>query len=132
MKTRIIVSAIFMPVVLMYFRWARWSGLPLPSYAAGMDGMFNLALTELLLTLPIVIINRKILYQRLQTLLHRAPDDGRAYRRWLGCAALVYGIYALIQIALTPTPEAAHSFMHDLYFGVRRHDFDAGNARQVL
>lgn len=31
-------------------------------------------------------------------------------------AALVYGIYALIQIALAPTPEAAHSFMHDLYF----------------
>ena len=31
-------------------------------------------------------------------------------------SALVYGIYALIQIALAPTPEAAHSFMHDLYF----------------
>ena len=48
MKTRIIVSAIFM-LVLMYFSMGEMVGLPLPSYAAGMDGMFNLALTELLL-----------------------------------------------------------------------------------
>ena len=47
MKTRIIVSAIFM-LVLMYFSMGEMVGLPLPSYAAGMDGMFNLALTELL------------------------------------------------------------------------------------
>lgn len=45
------------------------------SYAAGMDGMFNLALTELLLTLPIVIINRKYYINGFKTLLHRA-------RRW--------------------------------------------------
>ena len=46
-------------LVLMYFSMGEMVGLPLPSYAAGMDGMFNLALTELILALPIVIINRK-------------------------------------------------------------------------
>ena len=74
MKTRIIVSAIFM-LVLMYFSMGEMVGLPLPSYAAGMDGMFNLALTELLLTLPIVIINRKYYINGFKTLLHRALED---------------------------------------------------------
>ena len=114
MKTRIIVSAVFM-VVLMYFSMGEMVGLPLPSYAAGMDGMFNLALTELLLTLPIVIINRKYYINGFKTLLHRAPTMDALIAVGSG-AALVYGIYALIQIALAPTPEAAHSFMHDLYF----------------
>lgn len=114
MKTRIIVSAIFM-LVLMYFSMGEMVGLPLPSYAGGMDGMFNLALTELLLTLPIVIINRKYYINGFKTLLHRAPTMDALIAVGSG-AALVYGIYALIQIALAPTPEAAHSFMHDLYF----------------
>ena len=114
MKTRIIVSAIFM-LVLMYFSMGEMVGLPLPSYAAGMDGMFNLALTELILALPIVIINRKYYINGFKTLLHRAPTMDALIAVGSG-AALVYGIYALIQIALAPTPEAAHSFMHDLYF----------------
>ncbi len=110
----IVVSAIFM-LVLMYFSMGEMIGLPLPSYAAGMDGMFNLALTELLLTLPIVVINRKYYINGFKTLLHRAPTMDALIAVGSG-AALVYGIYALIQIGLAPTPEAAHSFMHDLYF----------------
>ena len=106
MKTRIIVSAIFM-LVLMYFSMGEMVGLPLPSYAAGMDGMFNLALTELILALPIVIINRKYYINGFKTLLHRAPTMDALIAVGSG-AALVYGIYALIQIALAPTPEAAH------------------------
>ena len=121
MKARIIVSAVFM-VVLMYFSMGEMVGLPLPSYAAGMDGMFNLALTELILTLPIVIINRKYYINGFKTLLHRAPTMDALIAVGSG-AALVYGIYALIQIALAPTPEAAHSFMHDLH---------SESARQVL
>ena len=114
MKKRIIVSAVFM-VVLMYFSMGEMVGLPLPSYAAGMDGMFALALTELVLTLPIVIINRKYYINGFKTLLHRAPTMDALIAVGSG-AALVYGIYALVRIGTAPTPEAAHSFMHDLYF----------------
>lgn len=114
MKKRIIVSAVFM-VVLMYFSMGAMVGLPLPSYAVGMDGMFALALTELVLTLPIVIINRKYYINGFKTLLHRAPTMDALIAVGSG-AALVYGIYALVRIGTAPTPEAAHSFMHDLYF----------------
>ena len=114
MKKRIIVSAVFM-IVLMYFSMGEMIGLPLPSYAAGMDGMFALALTELVLTIPIVLINRKYYINGFKTLLHRAPTMDALIAVGSG-AALVYGIYALIRIGTAPTPEAAHSFMHDLYF----------------
>ena len=114
MKKRIIVSAVFM-VVLMYFSMGEMVGLPLPSYAAGMDGMFALALTELVLTLPIVIINRKYYINGFKTLLHRAPTMDALIAVGSG-AALGYGIYALVRIGTAPTPEMAHSFMHDLYF----------------
>ena len=114
MKKRIIVSAVFM-IVLMYFSMGEMIGLPLPSYAAGMDGMFALALTELVLTVPIVLINRKYYINGVKTLLHRAPTMDALIAVGSG-AALVYGIYALVRIGTAPTPEAAHSFMHDLYF----------------
>ena len=117
MKTRIIVSAIFM-LVLMYFSMGEMIGLPLPSYAAGMDGMFNLALTELLLTLPIVIINRKYYINGFKTLLHRAPTMDALIAVGSG-AALVYGIYALIQIAYACAAgdmHTVHTYVHDLYF----------------
>ena len=114
MKKRIIVSAVFM-IVLMYFSMGEMIGLPLPSYAAGMDDMFALALTELVLTIPIVLINRKYYINGFKTLLHRAPTMDALIAVGSG-AALVYGIYALVRIGTAPTPEAAHSFMHDLYF----------------
>ena len=114
MKKRIIVSAVFM-IVLMYFSMGEMIGLPLPSYAAGMDGMFALALTELALTIPIVLINRKYYINGFKTLLHRAPTMDALIAVGSG-AALVYGIYALVRIGTAPTPEAAHSFMHDRYF----------------
>ena len=114
MKKRIIVSAVFM-IVLMYFSMGEMIGLPLPSYAAGMDGMFALALTELVLTIPIVLINRKYYINGFKTLLHRAPTMDALIAVGSG-AALVYGIYALVRIGTAPTPEAAHSFMYDLYF----------------
>lgn len=114
MKKRIIVSAVFM-IVLMYFSMGEMIGLPLPSYAAGMAGMFALALTELVLTIPIVLINRKYYINGFKTLLHRAPTMDALIAVGSG-AALVYGIYALVRIGTAPTPEAAHSFMHDLYF----------------
>ena len=74
----------------MYFSMGEMVGLPLPSYVAGMDGMFNLALTELLLTLPIVIINRKYYINGFKTLLHRAPTMDALIAVGSG-AALVYG-----------------------------------------
>ncbi len=58
MKTRIVVSFVFL-IVLMVFSMGPMLGLPLPGFVRGEKNAFALALTQLLLTLPIVFINRK-------------------------------------------------------------------------
>ncbi|MDO4269402.1 MAG: heavy metal translocating P-type ATPase [Eubacteriales bacterium] len=117
MKTRIIVSFVFL-AVLMYFSMGPMVGLPLPPFVSGMKNAFALALVQLLLTLPIVFINRKYYINGFKTLWHRAPTMDALIAVGSG-AALVYGVYALFQIGYAGAAgnEAlVHSFAHDLYF----------------
>lgn len=102
-------------IVLMYFSMGEMIGLPLPSYAAGMDGMFALALTELVLTIPIVLINRKYYINGFKTLLHRAPTMDALIAVGSGRGARLRYLCARPYRHRTDA-EAAHSFMHDLYF----------------
>ncbi len=118
MKTRIIVSAVFL-IILMYFSMGPMFGLPLPGFVSGTEGtLFALALVQLLLTLPICIVNRKYYINGFKTIWHRAPTMDALIAVGSG-AALVYGIYALFQIGYAGAAgnaELVHSFVHDLYF----------------
>ena len=117
MKTRIIVSAVFL-IILMYFSMGPMIGLPLPGFVSGTEHAFALALVQLLLTLPICIVNRKYFINGFKTLWHRAPTMDALIAVGSG-AALVYGIYALFQIGYAGAAgneELVHSFVHDLYF----------------
>ena len=117
MKTRIIVSAVFL-VILMYFSMGPMIGLPLPGFVSGTGHAFALALVQFLLTLPICIVNRKYFINGFKTLWHRAPTMDALIAVGSG-AALVYGIYALFQIGYAGAAgneELVHSFVHDLYF----------------
>ncbi len=117
MKTRIIVSFAFL-AVLMIFSMGPMVGLPLPGFVAGEKHAFALALTQLLLTLPIVIINRKYYKNGFKTLAKRAPTMDSLIAVGSG-AALVYGIYTLFRIGYACSAgdfEAAGHYAHDLYF----------------
>ena len=117
MKTRIIVSAVFL-IILMYFSMGPMIGLPLPGFVSGTEHAFALALVQFLLTLPICIVNRKYFINGFKTLWHRAPTMDALIAVGSG-AALVYGIYALFQIGYAGAAgneELVHSFVHDLYF----------------
>lgn len=117
MKTRIIVSAIFL-VILMIFSMGPMLGLPLPGFLSGGEHAFALTLVQLVLTLPIVIINRKYYINGIRTLLHRAPTMDALIAVGSG-AAMIYGIYALVQIGIASSAgnyEVAAHHVHDLYF----------------
>ena len=58
---------------LMYFSMGPMIGLPLPGFVSGEAHAFALALVQLLLTLPILIVNRKYFINGFRTLWHRAP-----------------------------------------------------------
>lgn len=117
MKARIIVSFVFL-AILMVFSMGPMVGLPLPAFVSGAENAFALALVQLLLTLPIVVVNRKYYIGGAKTLLRRAPTMDALIALGSG-AALVYGVYAMFRIGYATGAgdmHTVHAFAHDLYF----------------
>ena len=97
MKTRIILSAIFL-AVLMYFTMGHMVGLPAPHWYHGRENAMVAALLQLLLTLPVVYLNRVYYSRGLKALWHRAPNMDSLIAVGSG-ASLLYGIAALFRMA---------------------------------
>ncbi len=117
MQNRIVTSFIFL-TLLMYVSMGSMMGVPLPSFLSGMENAANFALTQFILTLPIVIVNRKYYINGFRTLMHRAPTMDALIAVGSG-AALVYGIFAMYQIGWGlghQDMERVHQYTHDLYF----------------
>lgn len=117
MKHRILVSFAFL-IVLMYVSMGSMIGLPIPSFLTGPENAVNFALTQFLLTLPIVIVNKKYYVNGFKTLWHRAPTMDALIAVGSG-AALVYGIFVLYQLGWGlghQDLDRVHQYMHDLYF----------------
>lgn len=117
MKTRILVSAVFL-IILMYFSMGPMLGLPMPGFVSGEAHAFALALVQLLLTLPILLVNRKYFINGFRTIWHRAPTMDALIAVGSG-ASVVYGVYALFQIGYAGAAgdmARVHEYAHDLYF----------------
>ncbi len=97
MKTRILWSAAFL-IVLMYFTMGHMVGLPMPGWYHGLENAVVAALLQLLLTLPVVFLNRVYYSRGLKALWHRSPNMDSLIAVG-SLAALVYGIAALFRMA---------------------------------
>lgn len=117
MKMRLIVSFVFL-VPLLYLAMGRMLGLPLPLPLTGMENAVNTAFLQLLLTTPIVYVNRRYYQNGFKTLVHGAPNMDSLIA--IGsAAAVVYGIFAIFQIGYGlghNLPELVHQYSMDLYF----------------
>lgn len=96
MKTRLIRSIAFL-IPLMYLSMGHMLGLPSPAIFHGAENAGVMALTQLLLTLPVIVLNRKFFQVGFKMLLLRTPNMDSLIAVGAG-AALVYGIFALYQI----------------------------------
>ncbi len=97
MKTRIVCSAVFL-VILMYFTMGHMASLPVPDWYHGAENAVVAALFQLLLTLPVVYLNRVYFSRGFKALLHRSPNMDSLIA--VGSAAsLLYGIAALFRMA---------------------------------
>lgn len=117
MQRRITVSFVFL-ALLMIVSMGHMVGLPLPGFLSGAENAVSFALTQFLLTLPIVFVNRKYYINGCKTLWHRAPTMDALIAVGSG-AALAYGVFALYQIGFgLGHGDAARveRYMHDLYF----------------
>lgn len=125
MKWRLLVSVGFLlPLmyVAMYHMYNEWFGLPIPGfvhkYLHGNENAVTFAMTQLLLLLPIVYMNRKFFLVGFKTLWHLAPNMDSLIA--LGAsAAIAYGIFALYRISFGLGHgdfALVEQYSHDLYF----------------
>lgn len=96
-KTRIILSAAFL-VVLMYLTMGHMIGLPSPHFVHGTKNAVFFALIQLLLTLPVVFLNRSYYTKGLKALFRGSPNMDSLIAVGSG-VALLYGIGALLYMS---------------------------------
>ena len=97
MKVRIIGSFSFL-IVLMYFTMGHMLHLPLPAWYHGIENAVVAALFQLMLTLPVVYLNRVYYTRGLKALWHRSPNMDSLIAVG-SLAALIYGVAALFRMA---------------------------------
>ena len=111
LKRRLFTSLGFL-LVLMYFSMGHmmW-GWPVPAFFA--ENMLAQGLLQMLLTIIIMVINKKFFVSGFKSLLHKSPNMDTLVA--LGSsAAFVYSLYALFMMTLDVNN--AHHYMHELYF----------------
>ncbi len=117
MKFRLIVSFVFL-VPLMYISMGHMAGLPLPEFLSGSSNAIAFGLTQFLLCLPIIYVNRNYFIKGYSTLFHGAPNMDSLIA--IGStAAMLYGIFALYRIGYglgISDMELVHKYHMDLYF----------------
>ena len=116
LKRRLIASVGFL-VVLMYLSMGHmmW-GWPLPGFLAG--NHVAMGLTEMLLTIIIMVINQRFFLSGFRSLLHRAPNMDTLVA--LGSAAAfgysTYALFAMTAAQLHGDAELVMHYMDEFYF----------------
>ena len=116
MLKRFLFSLFFL-LILMYISMghAMW-GWPLPSFLQG--NPIGIGLIEMLLTIIIMIINKKFFVSGFKGVVHRAPNMDTLVALGSG-ASFIYSTFALFAMTVKTSSgdaDALMTYMHDLYF----------------
>ncbi len=117
MKNRLIASVILL-VPLMYVAMGHMMGLPVPGFLVGTENAMISALVQLLLTIPVLFINRHFYQNGLKSLIHLAPNMDSLVAIGSG-ASLVYGLFAMFRMAYGfghGDMALVEEYAHALYF----------------
>ena len=118
MRTRLIVSIVFL-IPLFYIGMGHMLGWPLPSVFTDHTHSMTLALTELVLLIPIVYVNDAYFINGFKSLVHGAPTMD-ALIAVGATASIAWSLYAMFimadQLATGQVHEAMMTGMSNLYF----------------
>lgn len=118
MRTRLIISIIFL-IPLFYIGMGHMLGWPLPSIFTDHTHSMTLALTELVLLIPIVYVNDAYFINGFKSLVHGAPTMD-ALIAVGATASIAWSLYAMFimadQLAAGQVHEAMMTGMDNLYF----------------
>ena len=118
MRTRLIVSIVFL-IPLFYIGMGRMLGWPLPGVFTDHTHSMTLALTELVLLIPIIYVNDAYFINGFKSLAHGAPTMD-ALIAVGATASIAWSLYAMFimadQLAAGQVHEAMMTGMDNLYF----------------
>ena len=118
MRTRLIISIIFL-IPLFYISMGHMLGWPLPSVFTDHTHSMTLALTELVLLIPIVYVNDAYFINGFKSLVHGVPTMD-ALIAVGATASIAWSLYAMFimadQLAAGQVHEAMMTGMDNLYF----------------
>lgn len=118
MRTRLIISIIFL-IPLFYIGMGHMLGWPLPSVFTDHTHSMTLALTELVLLIPIVYVNDAYFINGFKSLVHGVPTMD-ALIAVGATASIAWSLYAVFimadQLAAGQVHEAMMTGMDNLYF----------------
>ena len=117
MKKRLASSIVFL-IIIMYIAMGHMVGLPLPAFLIGTQNALLNAIIQMLLVIPVMIINKKFFVSGFKGLIKRAANMDSLVA--LGSAAsFLYGVFAIIMMAYAAPRgniEVLEHYSHQLYF----------------
>ncbi len=117
MKKRLTVSIIFL-AVLMYVAMGSMLHLPLPAILTGTDNALINSILQLLLTIPVMIINRKFYISGFKGFIKWASNMDTLVAVGSG-ASFLYGVFVIFMMAYWAprgNTEMLSHYSHQLYF----------------
>ena len=116
-KFRLISSLIF-TLPLVYLAMGPMIGLPIPAFLAGEKNILINALTQMLLTLPVIFMCRHFYINGFKALVKRIPNMDSLVAVGTS-ASFIYGIVVLFILAYGfsyDNMQLIHHYSHELYF----------------
>ena len=98
MRNILIISAIF-TIPLFYIAMGEMLNLPMPHFFSGMENAMIFAFTQFLLTIPVMVANRKYFKLGIKNIIKLSPNMDSLIALGAG-AAFIYGIYSIYKIAI--------------------------------
>ena len=113
-----LIIAFILLILLMYVSMGHMIGLPLPPFLTGHMNALWYALTQLVITIPVLIIYRKYFISGYKKLFKLAPNMDSLIAI-SATASMVYGIFAIVMISIglvNSYMELVSEYNHNLYF----------------
>jgi len=116
-KEKLIVSIIFL-IILLYVAMGSMIGLPLPSFLEGPENSLYFVLSQVILLIPILILNFNYFISGYSKLFKGKPNMDTLVAVG-STASILYGVFATVMIIIglkNNDLELVHKYHMDLYF----------------
>ncbi|MBO7274411.1 MAG: HAD-IC family P-type ATPase, partial [Clostridia bacterium] len=90
-------------------------GIDAPPFLRGEENAARMCVAQLLLTIPVLVLNRRFFISGARALLNRSPNMDSLI--CIGArASVLYGLFAFVMIVTAKDTNTVHKYLHDLYF----------------